>query len=511
MRISKVLFKLLPILLLPAFALDGSPERPNIIWIYADDHDQAAISAYGSELIETPHIDRLAREGTRFANSFVTNSICAPARAVILTGKFSHRNGHRDNKSTFDGSQRTFPKLLREAGYQTAITGKWHLKSEPTGFDYWKVMPGQGRYYDPEMIDNGERVVMDGYNTDVTVDMALNWLETLRDPDKPFSLMVQFKAPHGPWMPAPRHLGLYRDVALPVPESFFADLSLKGPPALRQDMEIYSRFMENKTLPKLYDKAGDSVVAHRWFKGMYQGMDPRLQDQIDAAFLEENRAFLWQGLPEREAKLWMYQRYIKNYLRCVAAIDENVGRLLDYLDATDLAENTVVMYSSDQGFWLGENGWYDKRFMYEKSMRTPLLVRWPGVTRPGTVQGEMVQNVDMAQTFLEIAGLEAPEDMQGESLVPLLRDADAALTRDALYYHYYEFPTPHHVYPHYGIRTQTQKLIYFYTLDHWEFYDLVNDPTEAVNQAGNPVFADEIAGLKRRLTDLREYYGDDEG
>jgi arylsulfatase A-like enzyme len=483
-------------------------KQPNIIWIYADDHDQRAISAYGSELINTPNIDRIANEGMVFQNSFVTNSICAPCRAVILTGKHSHLNGVSDNKTHFDGRQQTFPKLLQKAGYETALVGKWHLHTYPTGFDYWNMLPGHGNYYDPRFIENGDTIETEGYITDVTTDFALSYLQEKRNKQKPFCLMLHNKAPHGPWMPKPEHLALFKNDSLPVPDNFFADCSLRGIPACEQMIEIYDNFMRKKTLPKMYLKEDGEIQTDKWLIWLYSLLDEQEQNMFDKAYLDGNREFIKKDLTKKEEALWLYQRYIKDYLRCVASIDENVGRLLDYLDESGLSENTVVFYSSDQGFYLGDYGWYDKRFMYEISMRTPLIARWPGAIKPGSACTEMVQNLDMAETFLDIAGVSIPGEMQGFSLKPLMTGAKKTLNRDALYYHYNDFPHFHNVYPHYGIRTATEKLIHFYTIDEWEYYNLEEAPDETINTYNNTENKDNISELKKRLKQLQKMYRD---
>ncbi len=445
-----------------------------------------------------------------FSNSFVTNSICSPARAVVQTGKFSHLNGVKDNKNSFDGAQQTFPKLLQQGGYQTALIGKWHLRSVPTGFDYYNVLPGQGNYIDPTFIRNGDTITTDGYVTDITTDFAIEFLQT-RNQDKPFCLMLQHKAPHGPWFPAPRHLSMFKNDSMPLPETFFHDCKKKGTPACEQDMEIYDRFMENPTLAKMYKKESDSIITHPWLTWLYDLLSEEEQQQFDSTYLAENQYFRTAELSERQRKIWMYERYIKDYMRCVKAIDENVGKVLDYLEQSGLSENTIVMYSSDQGFYLGDFGWYDKRFMYDISMRTPLIARWPAKIKAGTSVNEMVQNVDMAETFLDIAGLTIPEDMQGLSLLPLMQDASASLDRQELYYHYYEFPDPHHVYPHFGVRTESLKLIYFYTINEWEFYDLQKDPQELINLYEENEYKDDIQILKKKILELQEKYKDEEG
>ena len=489
---------------------DSTKDRPNIIWIYADDHDQRAISAYGGTLIETPNIDKLAKEGMLFENSFVTNSICAPCRAVILTGKYSHLNGVRDNKAAFDTANQTFPELLQRAGYNTAFVGKYHLKTSPEGFDYWNKLPGQGHYYDPHFIENGDTIRVNGYVTDITTDFALRFLDEKRDKSKPFMLMLQNKAPHGPWMPAPRHLSLYKNDTFPVPETFFHDCSKRGTPACEQDMNIYKKFTERQTLMKMYDKQGDSIITEKWLSWLYSLLEKEEQQMFDDAYLEENRAYNKANFTQKEKEIWAYQRYIKDYLRCIKAIDENVGRVLQYLEDNGLEDNTIVMYSSDQGFYLGEFGWYDKRFMYEKSLRTPLIVKWPGVTKPGSKSKEMVLNLDMAETFIDIAGAKIPGDMQGKSLVPLLKEKNDKFSRDAIYYHYYEFPKPHHVYPHYGVRTRDKKLIHFYTIDEWEFYDLGKDPQELENKIDKSKYQEDIKDLKIKIIELQKKYKDEQ-
>ncbi len=488
--------------------LQDQIERPNIIWIYADDHDQRAISAYDSKLIKTPHIDRIANEGMLFSNSFVTNSISSPCRAVILTGKHSHLNGVSNNKTPFDGSQQTFQKLLQKAGYQTALVGKWHLHTYPEGFDYWNMLPGHGNYYDPQFIENGDTIETEGYITDITMDFALDFLKNRRDKKKPFCLMLHNKAPHGPWMPNPKHLKLFKNDTIEVPHTFFDTCTLRGTAACEQKIEIYDNFMRKKTLRKMYQKQGDSIITEKWLEWLYSLLDKQEQKMFDDAYLKENTAFLEADLTKKQAALWLYQRYIKDYLRCVTSIDENVGRLLNYLDNNNLSENTIVFYSSDQGFYLGDYGWYDKRFMYEISMRTPLLVRWPKVIKPKSVCNAMVQNLDMAETFLNIAGAPIPEDMQGISILPLLTGETKKINRDALYYHYNDFPHFHNIYPHYGIRTQKHKLMYFYTLKEWEYYNLETDPNETENQYDNPDFENIIDKLKTKLDSLRRYYKD---
>ncbi len=466
----------------------ASSERPNIIFVFTDDHATHALSAYGSEINQTPNLDRLADEGMLFRNAFVTNSICAPSRAVILTGKHSHMNGVIDNGTTFDGSQQTFPKLLQDAGYQTAIVGKWHLKSDPTGFDYWEVLPGQGDYYNPAFRTDEGRTDYTGYVTDIITDRALNWLENTRDTDEPFMLMYQHKAPHRGWRPGPDHLTTYDDTEIPAPDYLFDDYAGRTTAAQWATMTIADHL--NRSDLKL-----DTPT----------NLTDEQLEQWNAAYGPKNEAYRQADLTEKERTRWKYQRYIKDYLRTIDSVDDNMGRLLDYLDQSGLAENTVVIYSSDQGFYLGDHGWFDKRWMYEESFKTPLLVRWPGVTEPGTENTELVQNLDFAQTFLDIAGAEIPGDMQGRSLEPLLRSENTDW-RDAVYYHYYEFPGWHDVRRHYGIRTERYKLIHYYGIDEWELFDLQEDPEEVSSVYNDPEYSNTVARLKEDLSDLQEKY-----
>ncbi|MHC4786476.1 MAG: sulfatase family protein [Planctomycetota bacterium] len=471
-------------------AADDRPGRkPNIVFIFADDHAYQAVGAYGSVINETPSIDRLAAEGMRFDDCFVTNSICGPSRAVILTGKYSHLNGFRRNGQTFDGSQQTFPKLLQQAGYQTAIVGKWHLGSDPQGFDSWNILIGQGPYYNPPMIDNGTRVKHTGYTTEIVTDLALAWLRQQRDPDRPFLLMLQHKAPHRSWQPSPKHLTMYDYVTVPEPPTLFDDYATRGTPARTQDMTIARTLTD-------YDLKFNPP----------RNLNEEQRAAWAAAYAPANEAFRQAGLAGADLVRWKYQRYIKDYLRCVASLDDNVGRVLDYLDEAGLGENTVVVYSSDQGFFLGEHGWFDKRWMYEPSLRTPLIVRWPGVTEPGSTSGAIVSNLDFAETFLDVAGASVPDDMQGRSLVPLLRGRTPEAWRTSFYYHYYEFPAVHSVRRHYGVRDQRYKLIHFYNLDEWELYDLQEDPLEVRNCYADPGYAGVVERMQEELQRLRALY-----
>lgn len=469
-----------------------SPSRPNIIFVFPDDHATHAISAYGSAINQTPSIDRLAREGMLFRNAFVTNSICAPARAVVLTGKHSHMNGVYDNGQTFDGAQVTFPKLLQEAGYQTAIIGKWHLTSEPTGFDYWKVLPGQGDYYNPAFLTAAGRVQETGYVTDIITDETLDWLERGRDPARPFMLMYPHKAPHRTWAPGPDHLTTYDGEDIPEPATLFDDHAGRASVRRTQTMTIAEHLTARDL--KLDATAGGNDLT------------PEQRRAWDAAYGPKNAAFLEANLQGDDLVRWKYQRYIKDYLRTIASIDDNLGRLLDYLEASGLAENTVVIYTSDQGFFLGDHGWYDKRWMYEESLRTPLIVRWPGVVRAGSENQDLVQNLDFAQTFLDMAGAPTAPFMQGRSLVPLLQGSTPEDWRESIYYHYYEFPAVHCVARHYGVRTARYKLIHFYQHDEWELFDLEADPDELRSVYDDPGYADVVRELERELVRLRNQY-----
>ncbi len=463
--------------------------RPNILLVFTDDHAYQAISAYGSRINRTPSIDRLAAEGMRFDRCYVPNSICGPCRASILTGKYSHKNGFYVNgRAKFDGTQQTYPKLLQQAGYQTALIGKWHLGSDPTGFDYWDVLIGQGPYYNPKMIRNGEEVSRVGYTTEIITDLTLEWLSEKRDSEKPFMLMYQHKAPHRPWAPGPEYLNLYDDIEIPEPPSLFEDYSNRGPAVRQQDMTI-AETMSKEDLKLQSPKNLTEEQQAAW----------------DAAYGPKNEAFYQAKLEGDDLTRWRYQRYIKDYLRCVAAVDDQLGRVLDYLDENKLTENTLVIYCSDQGFYLGEHGWFDKRWMYEESLRTPCIVRWPGVVEPGISCDEITSPLDFASTFLDVAGVENPRDLDGDSLVSLLKGSTPDDWRETFYYHYYEYPGYHYVRRHYGVTDGRHKLIYFYEkgVDHWELYDLYNDRDEVSNIYGNAAYGKVQEHLESELVRLR--------
>jgi arylsulfatase A-like enzyme len=466
-------------------------DRPNILFVFTDDHASHAISAYGSKINTTPNIDRLAKEGMLFRNCFCTNSICSPSRAVILTGKHSHLNGILDNRQSFDGSQQHMGKLFTAGGYQTALIGKWHLKSDPTGFQHWAILSaggGQGTYYNPEFKTDAGPLKTTGHVTEITTDLALKWLDK-RDTKKPFFLMYQHKAPHREWEPAPAQLGLYRDKDIPEPATLFDDHAGLASPAKKQEMTIANHMSPNdmKLVPP-------------------RNLTPEQLKVWNAAYEKENAAYKAANLTGKDLVRWRYQRYIKDYLRCVAGVDDQLGRVLKYLEDNGLAKNTIVIYSSDQGFYLGDRGWYDKRWMYEESLRMPFLVRWPGVTKPGSENKDLVQNLDFAQTFLEAAGLKAPDDMQGRSLVPLLKGETPKDWRTSIYYQYFEYPAVHMVQKHYGVRTATHKLIHYYPIGEWELFDLVNDPGERKSVYADPKYAETVKTLKAELERLRKHY-----
>ena len=491
--------------------------RPNIILIMSDDHGYQAISAYSHRLIETPNIDRIAEEGMLFSNACVTNSICAPSRAVIFTGKHSHINGKIDNRFPFDTTQVTFPQLLQEGGYQTAIFGKLHFGNNPKGFDQFKILPGQGNYYNPDFITKDEGMIhMEGYTTDIITDLTLEWLEKEREPGKPFFLAFWHKAPHREWLPPERYYREYIHKTFPEPPTLFDDYTGRGTAAREAEMNLLTHMNwagDSKIYPEVMDELGIPETAS-WDKDAFKRevgrQTPEQRAAWDAVYGPMNEDFKkrYPSMNEREKMQWRYQRYMQDYLGCIAAVDENVGRLLDYLDEKGLAENTLVFYTSDQGFYLGEHGWFDKRFIYDESFKIPLLVRWPGVTEQGSTSDQMVQNLDFAQTILDAAGIAAPSDMQGESILPLLR-GNEQWDREAVYYHYYEYPAVHMVKRHYGIVTREYKLVHFYyDVDEWELYDRRKDPLEMLNVYNDPVYAGVVEELKEKLAALRVKYKD---
>jgi arylsulfatase A-like enzyme len=484
-------------------------QPPNIIYIMSDDHAYQAISAYGgflAELAPTPNIDRLANEGAIFTRATVTNSICAPSRAVLLTGKHSFVNGKVDNVQPFNWDQDNFPKLMQANGYQTAMIGKIHLDGIPQGFDFSMVLPGQGHYYNPDFLIEGERVRIEGHCTEIITETTLDWLKNKRDTNKPFCLLYHQKAPHRNWKPAPKYLTLFDDVTFEPPANFFDDYEGRGQAAKEQEMQIHGHAQWGHDFKMIVDPNGDSTGFHRELNRFTE----KQRENWLAAYTPKNEEFKtkYANLLEEEIALWKFNRYIKDYLRTIKSVDDGVGAVLDYLEEAGLAENTIVIYTSDQGFYLGEHGWFDKRFMYEESFRTPLLIRYPKEIQPGTVIDDLVQNLDFAPTFLNYAGIEVPEEMQGESFRKLVAGKTGEW-RDAVYYTYYEYPSVHMVKRHYGVATDRYKLMHFYyDIDEWEMYDLETDPMEMQNIYDDPDYADVREMLHERLEELREYYGD---
>jgi arylsulfatase A-like enzyme len=482
----------------------------------SDDHDADAISAYNTKLIATPNIDRLAKEGMLFTRNFVANSICGPVRATLLTGQHSHKNGVRNNRTRFDSSKLTLPKIFQHNGYQTALVGKWHLHSYPTGFDYWKILPGQGLYYDPAMINmDGDTAVIKGYATDVITNEAMHWLDN-RDKAKPFLLLYHHKAPHRNFVPKLKWLEVFSKKTFPEPSTLFADMNKYGKAWQLQKMSLLKDMTlctDLKTDPTMLNQLKNFNIDSADIRGYTATMN-RIPEtdrkRMKEIFAERGNQLrnAW-GNDSLVLKL-KYQWYMQDYLACVASVDENVGRLLDYLDKNDLSKNTVVMYTSDQGMYLGENGWFDKRWMYDVSMQAPLLIRWTGKIKAGTVTCAMVQNIDYVPTFLNIVGIKIPESVQGISLLPLLAGKQTSHSGRYLYYHYYEYPIDHYVLPHLGIRGERFKLIYFYTINEWELYDLKTDPQEQKNLAASARHRKILLKMKKELLKIRDKYDDHE-
>ena len=506
--------------LLVAVVTFGNPislsadDRPNILFLFSDDHAIKSISAYGgpfAEVAPTPNIDRIAREGAVFLNSFCANSICGPSRATILTGKHSHKNGFmRNTGKGFNQSQWTVAKALQQGGYHTAVIGKWHLKTEPVGFDYWEIVPGQGSYYNPVFIQmDGERKQFEGYATDLTTDKAMRWMET-RDKSKPFFLMCQHKAPHRTFAPALRHLGSFDNVKIPEPTTLFDDYQNRSQTLAGNEMEIDRHFDWAYDAKVRKDERGDVILPapDRYGTPEYNRMTDSQKATWNAFFGPRNRDFLKdfksEKLSHHDIVRWKYRRYMRNYLSTVKAVDESVGRMLDYLEENGLAENTIVIYSSDQGFYLGEHGWYDKRWMFEESFRMPFLIRWPGTVAPNRRPTELIQNIDYAPTFMEIAGLASPADIQGRSIVPLL-NGDNREWRNSLYYAYYELGE-HAVPQHFGVRTDQHKLIYFPKTEEWNLFDLKQDPDEMISVHNEPAYRDTRKSLEAEFVRLREQF-----
>ena len=512
MRLSRLVS--VPLLLLFGLGIAASDcvaKQPNILFIFSDDHAPQAIGAYGSKINQTPHLDRIAKEGAVFYNSFCANSICGPSRACILTGKHSHVNGFLRNGNKFDGTQTTFPKLIRDKGYQTALIGKWHLSSNPTGFDHWEILPGQGNYYNPDLIQmNGKRKRYEGYCTDIITENSLKWLKN-RDPDKPFMLMCQHKAPHRNWSPPARHFSLYKGVDVPEPDTLFDDYSGRSPLLKQNEMSLKDHFHWGHDT-----KFHGDVLFPEHFQKLpnreYARMTDAQKAAWDEAYESENQDFIRrmraEKMSEQDIVRWKYQRYIKDYLRCIQAVDDGVGRLLAYLDEAELAKDTIVIYSSDQGFYLGEHGWYDKRWMFEESLKMPFLIRWPGVINPGIKSTALIQNIDYGPTFLDVAGASVPEEMQGRSMVPMLKNQGkpSASWRDAIYYAYYENAAVHNVPVHDGVRTDRYKLMFFPRTREWNLFDLQEDPKELESVHADKQYANILSGMQKRYRDLRQFY-----
>lgn len=480
---------------LTATSADAQQRLPNIVFLFSDDHAAHAISAYrphlayGGRFPRTPQLDRLAASGMLFQNAFVTNSICGPSRATLLTGQYGHLNGVMTNREELHPTHVTFPGLVRAAGYRTALFGKWHLKAQPQGFDHHEILAGQGPYYNPRLITGTDTTAYEGYTLDVVTDRALGWVRAERDADRPFLLMLHFNAPHRFWDPGPAQLGMYRDTVFAEPPTFWDDASGRASPARNPEMKVgldlFDRDLKLETPNNL-----TAAQLAAW----------------SAAYDEENEAFRAAAPTGEALTRWRFQRYMADYARVVSALDDNVGRVLDFLDENGLAENTIVIYASDQGFFLGDHGWFDKRWMYEESLRMPLLVRWPGTVAPGSVNRDLVMNLDLAETFLDVAGASIPAQMQGASLTPLLRGRTPADWRDAIYYQYFEYPGWHSVRRQYGVRTSRYKLIHYYEVDEWELFDLERDPEELRSVYGSPEYAPVTAALLRRLAELRAQY-----
>ena len=493
---------------------DEKKDRPNILFIMTDDHAKNAMSIYSDHLINTPNLDRIGEEGMVFNRSFVTNSICGPSRAVFLTGKYSHINGFRHNYDEFDSAKMTYPKILRKEGYYTSVIGKWHLKSVPAGFDYWNVLIDQGDYYNPTMVEMGDTINHKGYSTTVITDMAIETLENRIPSDQPFCLMVQHKAPHRNWMPDTTHLSI-GEKTYPVPNNFY-DTYENRQAAAEQDQSIDRMFMSQdmKLHPDRVVETGsgggpDGYDARKSWKRTYDRFTPEQRERWDEYYDPINDEFYGADLTGKELLEWKYQRYINDYLKCIMSVDDNVGRLLNYLEGKGLLDNTLVVYTSDQGFYLGEHGWYDKRFMYEESFGMPLVMRYPKVIKPGSVNDDLVMNLDFAPTVMDLLNIETNEPWQGESLLPLMRGEEVSDWRDGIYYHYYEYPFGwHKVKRHYGIRTDRYKLIHFYNdIDKWELYDLQEDPHE-MNNIYDEAEPELIVELTRKLDELQVQYGD---
>lgn len=490
--------------------------RPNIIFILSDDHAYQATSAYGNKLVQTPNIDRIANAGALLNNNFVANSICGPSRATLLTGKYSHQNGYTLNEKRYDVNQTNFPALLQQGGYQTAWIGKLHLGSLPVGFDYFNILPGQGQYYNPEFINNqNDTIQYKGYVTNLISDFFFDWLQK-RDTSKPFFAVVGEKATHREWLPDVQDLGAYDNIEFPLPDDFFdnydsrlaaqdQDMTIDKTMLLDLDLKVHQKF------GKALKDAADASPNKKYVNRGYARLDDEQALAFEKYYGKISADFDAKQLSGRELVKWKFQRYLKDYYATAKAMDRNIGRILDYLDSTGLSKNTVVIYASDQGFYLGEHGWFDKRFIYEQSLKTAFLAKYPGVIKPGTKVDGFVSNVDWAPTILDFAGIKAPGDMQGRSFLSLLKGKEPKDWRKDVYYHYYEYPQPHHVSPHFGIRAKDFVLVRFYTgVESWELFDLKKDPGEKRNVYKEGKYAPVVKDLKERLKRLIVEYDDKE-
>ena len=505
-------------------------KKPNILFIMSDDHAYQAISAYDDRLIQTPNIDRIANEGMLFTNACVTNSICAPSRAVILTGKHSHLNGKIDNMAKFDDTQITFPQLFQKAGYQTAMFGKLHFGNNPKGVDDFLILPGQGSYINPKFIGKDKDTIITGYVTDVITDLTIDWFKNKREENKPFLMMYLHKAPHRAWWPSSEKFAEFYEKEFPEPETLFDDYSGRGTAAKTAEMNILTHMQymhDSKVRPSTFEEMGkvepeivyvkgDGTLMRPNAQGFYRPFGRANEEQkkkydVTLDKISEDFKTNWPKMNNKEKMKWKYQRYMQDYLATISSVDDNVGRVLNYLEETGLDENTIVVYTSDQGFYLGEHGWFDKRFIYDESFKTPLMIKWPNVIKPGTTSEEMVQNLDFAQTFLEAAMIKAPNDMQGESLIPLLKGDSKKWNRDAVYYHYYEYPSVHMAKRHYGIVNKEFKLVrFYYDVDEWELYDRLKDPNEMNNVYNDPGYKEVVDKLTEELREIRIKYQDSE-
>ncbi len=487
--------------------------------MYSDDHTAQAIGAYREALdyglkldhTPTPNIDRLAENGMRFDNAFVTNSLCKPARAVLLTGLHTHKNGFRTNENYYFLDEETFPMLLHEEGYQTAVIGKWHLGTKPRGFDHYEVLHSQGTYYNPTLRTPNGEVNRQGYTSDIITERTLNWLKGRRTKDEPFFLMYNHKAPHRNWLPGQEHLDDYRDHDLPEPSSLFYNYSGLAAPAQKYNLEIATELQWGSDFKvPLNPETGDSTD---WMKVVkVNKLTKKQRDRIEKAYSEENKQLYdrYNQMSEKERLRWKYQRYVKDYLRVVRSVDDGVGKIMTYLKQKNLIDNTVIIYSADQGFFLGENGWYDKRWIYEESLRMPLIIHWPDGIKPASVSKQLVQNIDLAPTILELANIDIPNKMQGKSLKPLLTGNSPDNWRDAVYYHYYDHydygEEPIKIPRHYGIRTHRFTLAHYYMMDMWEMFDLKNDPEQLTNVYGQKEYIDAQRRLKEKIRELQQQY-----